>query len=115
VCEQQTAEEGGVEGHKKEEEFQRVVSDIKRRVRARVKAQCRTPQDFYPLLWAVRNEPAPLVSQTAVDCSIDRFYSQQARTCPVSSVRTSDTAEDQGGHMYSGMPLPNLLLVVWWL
>jgi hypothetical protein len=59
------------------QEFQRVLSGIKRRVRARVKARCRSPQDLYPLLWAVRNEPAPLVSQAAVDRSIDRFYSQR--------------------------------------
>jgi hypothetical protein len=60
-----------------QEEFQRVVCCVKRRVRARVKARCRSPQDFYPLLCAVRSEPAPLVTQSAVDSSIDRFYSQR--------------------------------------
>jgi hypothetical protein len=57
--------------------YQRVVHGIKRRVRARIKARCRTPQDFYRLLWAVYSEPTPLVSQTAVDQRIDRFYSQR--------------------------------------
>jgi hypothetical protein len=68
--------------------YQRVVCGIKRRVRARIKARCRTPQDFYRLLWAVRSEPTPLVSQAAVDQRIDRFYSQHDAPAEVRPPKT---------------------------
>jgi hypothetical protein len=92
-----------------------VVCGVKRRVRARVKARCRGLQDFYPLLWAVHSEPAPLVSQSAVDSSIDRFYSQRDALAQVRHWGGSTTREGtvcSGGGGEAGAFLAGLLTVI---
>jgi hypothetical protein len=54
--------------------YKAAVNELRQLVRGHIKASCRDPQDYGPLLCAVRRHHEPVVSQEAVDRIVHSFY-----------------------------------------